>query len=64
MCDEVVDMAGELGEPLHVLPREKNLDQPVEVARIPGELLAPNASHHLVIFRNDACAQRPNLQVE
>ena len=64
MCDEVVDMTGELAEPLHVLPRKKNVDQPVEVARIPGELLAPNAAHHLVVFRNNACAQRPNLQVE
>ena len=64
MCDEVVDMTGELAEPLHVLSCEKNVDQPVEVARIPGELLAPNAAHHLVVFRNNARAQRPNLQIE
>ena len=64
MCDEVVDMTGELAEPLHVLSCEKNVDQPVKVARIPGELLAPNAAHHLVVFRNNARAQRPNLQVE
>ena len=34
------------------------------MARIPGKLFAPNASHHLVILCNDTRAQRPDFQVE
>ena len=61
MCDKVVNRTSQRIQSLQVLPQEKNIYQSVKVARVPGQLFAPNTTHHLVILGDDARSQRSYL---